>query len=260
MSSDNPNARVGTDYGKLSELYGTFLGALGGVSITVLSIVMAFNTERVRLTFRPYLIAALSAAAFSCFTGGHLMAETAAFVSKSREERTGARLCAIATINIYNSVVIIIFSLFLMVAGLSKDAGYNSDGLRLFFIALFTCVLLSALRWMRLTIKTRLDMSHDAVWLGWLITCYLVAVDLFILYATKCVLWMSLVVTVGATFVSLFHFTKTFEQGDRLIATDVYVFTSCIILPCFSIVLSCICVLELFPKFECHCDLSKLFG
>ncbi|MDQ1611960.1 MAG: hypothetical protein QOG00_1891, partial [Pyrinomonadaceae bacterium] len=81
-----PRHNLAPDYQKLSELYGTFLGALGGVSITVLSIVMAFNTDRIKAVFFQYLIAALGAADFSCFTGGHLRSETAAVICPSREE------------------------------------------------------------------------------------------------------------------------------------------------------------------------------
>ncbi|MDX6269737.1 MAG: hypothetical protein QOD28_960 [Acidobacteriota bacterium] len=237
-----PRHNLTPDYQKLSELYGTFLGALGGVSITVLSIVMAFNTDRIKAVFFQYLIAALGAAAFSCFTGGHLMTETAAFICKSREEgqerQTGVRLCAIATINIYNSVVLIIFSLVVVVVGLNPEYVV----LKVFFIVLFACIIMSALIWVVLTITDRLGQPEDAA--GWkppFIASSLSLACIYLLFATPppVTIWASLFISLICTFLPLAYFNRTYKDGDQLRYRDVYFFATCTILPCVSIVISC---------------------
>jgi hypothetical protein len=87
------------DYLKLSELYASFLAALGGVSITVLTLGLALSEKLVLSRFG---VAALFVATISCFTGAHLMAETVAFISGSKSELrnllVGARLSLIASI------------------------------------------------------------------------------------------------------------------------------------------------------------------
>jgi hypothetical protein len=88
------------DYVKLSEQYSGFLIAIGGVSITVLSIVSTLGTPSTKVCEtgdvkldlaqaklavlqsdrRLYLSAALIVATVCCFIGAHMMAETAAFI------------------------------------------------------------------------------------------------------------------------------------------------------------------------------------
>ncbi len=70
------------DYLKLSEQYASFLVAAGGVSITVLTLVLSFGSESANgKDLRTFLAAALVVAIISCFTGAHMMAETASFIS-----------------------------------------------------------------------------------------------------------------------------------------------------------------------------------
>lgn len=83
------------DYAKLSEQYASFLVAVGGVSITVLTLVLGLTSppappteehERLFLVAAEhahlFLVAALTAATVSCFIGAHMMAETAAFFTR----------------------------------------------------------------------------------------------------------------------------------------------------------------------------------
>ncbi|HEX8922236.1 MAG TPA: hypothetical protein VF766_12225, partial [Pyrinomonadaceae bacterium] len=98
------------DYVKLSEHYGGFLIAIGGVSITVLSIVSTLGldpaereslpAEEIKLLeFRSlFLSAALIVSTVCCFIGAHMMAETASFITyfkgkkdKSAEQPPKAR-------------------------------------------------------------------------------------------------------------------------------------------------------------------------
>ena len=75
------------DYLKLSEQYATFLVAVGGVSITVLALVLSWGSDPVEppaeIGSRSFLVAALIVATIACFIGAHMMAETAAFISNS---------------------------------------------------------------------------------------------------------------------------------------------------------------------------------
>lgn len=87
------------DYVKLSEQYASFLIAIGGVSITVLSIVSTLGsplTEEAqkklaeldpnKLDPKLFLSAALIVATVCCFIGAHMMAETAAFINHFKEK------------------------------------------------------------------------------------------------------------------------------------------------------------------------------
>src|SRR2546429_2684192 len=95
------------DYLKLSEQYASFLIAAGGVSITVLTLVLTLGTETTETRereLRTFLAAALVVATISCFTGAHMLSETASFISYSKGTQTplsGERLFLLASINIY---------------------------------------------------------------------------------------------------------------------------------------------------------------
>src|ERR1700755_1758903 len=104
------------DYLELSKLYASFLAALGGVSITILTLVLALQLNLVAAKLSRFWLAALSVATISCFTGAHLMAEAAAFISGSRESPKGARLSLLASINIYVAAMLLIFTVVLLTA------------------------------------------------------------------------------------------------------------------------------------------------
>jgi hypothetical protein len=75
------------DYQKLAEQYASFLIAVGGISITVLALVLNLNPksgeshESTEGYTRSFLVAALVVAALSCFVGVQMLAETAAFTN-----------------------------------------------------------------------------------------------------------------------------------------------------------------------------------
>jgi hypothetical protein len=75
------------DYQKLAEQYASFLVAVGGVSITVLAVVLSLRPDSAETPkptegdARSYLVTALVVAALSCFVGAQMMAETAAFTN-----------------------------------------------------------------------------------------------------------------------------------------------------------------------------------
>ncbi len=105
------------DYLRLSELYASFLAALGGVSITVLTLVLTLYPKPVVGNLSRFWVAALFVATISCFTGAHLMAETVAFISGSNESSlVGARLSLLASVNIYVAAMLLIFAVVLLTA------------------------------------------------------------------------------------------------------------------------------------------------
>src|SRR5205085_3478511 len=113
------------DYAKLSEQYGGFLVAVGGVSITVLAVVLGLGSKTELAeggkTAQVFLVAALITATVSCFIGAHMMAETAAFFTKNGDEQPkkykiplGRRLFVLATTNIFIAITLVLFSIVLL--------------------------------------------------------------------------------------------------------------------------------------------------
>jgi hypothetical protein len=75
------------DYAHLSGQYASFLSALGGISITVLTIVLAIKSTGRSKLFSA-LVSALVVATLACFVGAHLMSQTAAL---TREKEPAAQ-------------------------------------------------------------------------------------------------------------------------------------------------------------------------
>ena len=73
------------DYAHLSGQYASFLSALGGISITVLTIVLAIKSTG-RSKFFSVLVSALVVATMACFVGAHLMSQTAALTREKKPE------------------------------------------------------------------------------------------------------------------------------------------------------------------------------
>src|SRR5712692_10226635 len=136
------------DYLKLSELYASFLAALGGVSITVLTLVLTLPKNPVAGILSRFSVAALSVATISCFTGAHLMAETAAVISKSKDSLSvGARLFFLASINIYIAAMLLIFTVVLLTA----------EHVKWISVLVFPFVLLITFCWMYVTATSRFE-------------------------------------------------------------------------------------------------------
>lgn len=117
------------DYVKLSEQYAGFLVAVGGISITVLTLVLSVGSKLTEGASGPFLVLALVVATVCCFVGAHMMAETAAFISYSKErlknamprkiksrrvKRLGEHLFVLASINIFIAVALVSFALMLL--------------------------------------------------------------------------------------------------------------------------------------------------
>jgi heme/copper-type cytochrome/quinol oxidase subunit 4 len=159
-----------TDYGKLSEQYGSFLVAVGGVSITVLTLVLSIwhlrslpakgeptlviEDRSNRVNNRPALITSLIIATFCCFVGAHLMAETSAFLFKL-PKGLGARPFLFASVNIFTGVTVVMFSLMLLATEYRRDNQRN-PGIRMMSLLVFVAVVASVLWWMVVSIRTRM--------------------------------------------------------------------------------------------------------
>jgi hypothetical protein len=131
------------DYIKLSEQYASFLSALGGITVTVLTIVLAIKKTSKPKLFSA-LVSALVVATLACFVGAHLMAQTAALTKKKepvvqaaaasqtqKAEQLGdkqqrdagsaedkkpmvARHFVYASVNVYFALMLVAFSLMLL--------------------------------------------------------------------------------------------------------------------------------------------------
>src|SRR4051812_41334609 len=116
----------GVNYITLATSYAGFLTALGGVSITVLTLVLALEREPSDPEDHSLLVASLVLATIACFVGTHLMAETAAFTRippAPPDPAMAARLFLVASVNIYLAVGSFLFSLMLLPAAYDKKNG-----------------------------------------------------------------------------------------------------------------------------------------
>lgn len=151
------------DYLKLSEQYASFLVAVGGVSITVLSIVLSLNVKSADGYSGSFLVAALIVATVACFVGAHMMAETAAFISYSNQKPvnrrpTGERLFLLASANIFIAVSLVLFSLMLL-----PRLSDKVDAARPISIIVFGFVLGGSFCWMILAAVYRMPVRRGGL-------------------------------------------------------------------------------------------------
>jgi len=230
MGSEEP--QVPLDYLKLSELYASFLAALGGVSITVLTLVLTLPKNPVAGILSRFSVAALSVATISCFTGAHLMAETAAVISKSKDSLSvGARLFFLASINIYIAAMLLIFTVVLLTV---KQVKWIS-------VLVFPFVLLITLCWMYVSATSRFEPAptHPRKAAG-LAICFGVAVGITMYKwaaspsCENCFLFASFVLSVVATALSFCYFVWISKsEKDRKL--DVWFYSLAIALSCLSL-------------------------
>jgi len=166
------------DYLLLSQQYANFLVAVGGVSITVLTLVLAFPTspKLAKGNVGSFLVLALVVATVCCFIGAQMMAETTAFISYSSKEKTakaqqseeispeeiqqkislGKRLFLLASINIFLAIILVSFALMLLSATFKLP---DADGIQSISLVVFVIVVLAALYWMVLGVLYRIDVN-----------------------------------------------------------------------------------------------------
>lgn len=181
------------DFAKLSEQYAGFLVAIGGVSITALALVLSLASPSNKLKdgdLGSFLISALIVATVCCFTGAHMMAETAALIGRTKEvlrdkppneipdeipatgSPLGERLFLLASTSIFIAISLVLFAVMLLPAASTlTDAG----SVRWVSILVFICVAVGALSWMvlaaehRMSVKVRRDDTIKALRKGLLL-------------------------------------------------------------------------------------------
>lgn len=222
------------DYSKLSEQYGNFLIAMGGVSITILTVILTFSSKKKNI----FLVAALIVSTISCFTGAHMMAETAAFVSKYKDISSGERLFLLASTNIFIAVVLVIFALMLLpIISLKVDVPSIKPISFSVFVFVIIAVLNSVvLSYYRMPAPEGWFPIETAFAVGLALT-----VMLFILLERerlrkKTLLWLSFISISFFTLVLFGWFGWTFpytlDNGGKVWNEDIYLFSLAITSTC----------------------------
>jgi hypothetical protein len=229
------------DYLKLSEQYASFLVAAGGVSITVLTLVLTLGTKTGKKELRTFLATALIVATISSFTGAHMLSETASFISYSKGTQTpplsGERLFVLASINIYISVIVILFALMLLPAASGRVDAKTIEPIS---VSVFMFALAAVLCWMFFSITIRFPRLF-----GWRAIVMIFAVFCldgvwgYLLYqSTKFkdrLLHLSFIPILILILISLVLFTLTFKDGGKAHKLDVAFFVLAVTSSCVSL-------------------------
>jgi hypothetical protein len=227
----------GVNFIALASSYAGFLAALGGVSITVLTLVLALEREPSDPKHHSLLIASLVVATISCFVGTHLMAETAAFTyipPAPPNPLFAARLFLIASVNIYLAVDSFLFSLMLLPAAYGKR---NAAHIRRPTTFAFVTLQLGAFVWVGRSVLFHLMAPVGAYLLALVASLCLALCFFFTTNAgqTRCK-EVPFLMAVLFTIASLIFFAFTFNDGSQPKKIDVIFYSLATTLPCASLV------------------------
>lgn len=128
---------------ELAKSYGGFMVALGGVSITVLTLVLTLKKEISNPRLFLFLTAALIVATIVCFVGAQGMAETSAI--PATVARGARRLYMVASVNVFIAAALFTFSLMLLPRVYDDDM---PDGLKGIGFWAFFGLQVGAFAWM----------------------------------------------------------------------------------------------------------------
>lgn len=228
------------DYLKLSEQYASFLVAVGGVSITVLTLVLSLGSDLqtpTRVNSRSFLVAALIVATVTCFIGAHMMAETAAFIEFHNKTQppspTGERLFLLATINIFIAIILVLFALMLLPMSSRR---VHAASIAPFSIGIFMIIVGVALYWMILAANHRMPVPQStlAIWLAvaigllWGLLLWVCSTSKKYLRwvrskkrlrwagRMKGMLWITFAPSAFSTAISLIWFASIFKEGNTI--------------------------------------------
>jgi len=222
------------DYLRLSEQYANFLIAIGGVSITVLALVLSSKTKPTNV----FLVASLVVATISCFTGAHMMAETAAFIASHPNKviGLGQRLFLLASINIFIAVVLVIFALMLLPMVLMEKN--KAAEIKLISISVFAFVIIAVLNSVILSVYR---MPAPCKWypiglpfaesIFWGVILFSKSKEL----SEKVLLGWSFIPVIVFTLISLLRFAWTLNDGGYVDNTDICLFSLAITSTCASL-------------------------
>jgi NADH:ubiquinone oxidoreductase subunit 6 (subunit J) len=228
------------DYLKLSDRYASFLVAVGGVSITVLALVLTLGSDTkvpTEVNSRSFLVAALVVATVTCFVGAHMMAETAAFISNSKQmverERVNNfwgldsppsateeivsdnRLFLLASTNIFIATILVLFALMLLPASSGR---VHAESLAPISVGVFLVIVVVALYWMILAGYYRMAAPGNgyAIWLPILVGILCGSLLCFFPKSPEHLLWVTFMPSALSTVVSMVWFASIFKKGDTL--------------------------------------------
>jgi hypothetical protein len=230
------------DYSKLSEQYASFLIAIAGVSITVLTLVLSLSPKinNISSNTNVFLVAALVVATISCFVGAHMMAETTAFISHSKGNQTGERLFLLASTNIFIVAALVIFALMLLpIVFLDED---KATEIKPILICAFAFVIVDVLAWMWLSVyrmpaplKSIPIIIGFAAGIGW-------GIGLFFIPRRfeKSILGLSFIPIIVFTFVLLIRFAWTFDKGGKVYDLDIGLFSLAITSSCAALIVAAV--------------------
>lgn len=143
---------------ELAKSYGGFMAALGGVSITVLTLVLTLKKEISNPRLFLFLTASLTVATLVCFIGAQGMAETSSIPA---DQPAGARrLYMVASVNIYTAAGLFTFALMLLPRVYDEDM---PDGLKGIGFWSFVGIEVGAFAWM---VSFILQLHHPQSHLG----------------------------------------------------------------------------------------------
>lgn len=227
---------LAVDYLKLSELYGNFLIAIGGVSITILTVILTFSSKK-----NTFLVAALIVSTISCFTGAHMMAETAAFVSKYNNISSGERLFLLASTNIFIAVILVIFALMLLPI-ISRKVDVHSIkpiSISVFVFVIFAVLFSVVLSYYRMPAPQGWFPIKTAFAVGLTLSVILFVLLRLEILSKAALLWWSFIPIIVFTLVSFgwfaWSFPYTLDNGGKVWNIDIYIFSLAITTTCASL-------------------------
>lgn len=213
------------DYQKLSEQYAGFLVAVGGVSITVLTLVLSLGPEvaATEVNLRSFLVAALLVATVTCFVGAHMMAETAAFIECDKAHHpnspSGQRLFVLASLNIFIASILVLFALMLLP---TSSGRVHAASLAPISVGVFLLVTVGVVCWMILAAYHRMSdrrMSKTgrcwAIWAPLSGVSALGCILYFLPVSKECLLLMAFAPSALSTVFSFGWFAWVFKKNDR---------------------------------------------
>lgn len=229
------------DYLKLSEQYASFLVAVGGVSITVLTLVLTFGSESLtpKVNSRSFLVAALVVATVACFIGAHMLAETAAFISNAKEKAkeiaerkqdntsqlgplpspeeivSGVRLFLLASTNIFIAIILVLFALMLLP---TSSRRVDAASLAPISVGVFLVIVAVAVYWMILAAKYRVPVSQSgrATWSSIIILSELGVILYSLPISNEWLLCIAFAPSALSTVISLVWFSWIFKEGNAI--------------------------------------------
>jgi hypothetical protein len=228
------------DYLKLSEQYASFLVAVGGVSITVLTLVLSLGSDicpPTKVNTRSFLVAALVVATVACFIGAHMMAETAAFIQFHQNAiprvLSGDRLFLLASTNIFIAIILVLFALMLLPISSRR---VHVASMAPFSGSVFLVIVIAAIYWMILAGYYRMPVHQSgwAIWVSIIIGFLWGSLFYFFIKSKgylrwirskkylrwtgtmKGLLWLTFTPSALATAVSLVWVAWIFKEGDTI--------------------------------------------